>query len=246
MTAYSLGQWWSPRLVAAVAFATLAGGVDRATAQSLATLVEFQCSTVGCAPNGRLLQARDGFFYGTASEADYPWRGDGTVFRMDRNGQITVLLSPARFFIEGLDGFFYGTTPDGGPVGSGTVYRMDPAGNVTELYAFDGTTAWAPGPLVQTVDGLFYGIVSMPGTDDNRLFRIDDAGNLDVLRAHGAPIQNVRMLLAANNRFLYGTTYRRAGFSPEPERPSPNSRSVPNCVRRSHGGERRLLLRSHD
>jgi len=208
MTRHSPGQSWSPRLVAAVAFATLVSGGHPAAGQSLETLVQFQCSTVGCAPNGRLLQARDGFFYGTASEADYPWRGDGTVFRMDRNGGMTVLLSPARFFIEALDGFFYGTTADGGAFGSGSVYRMDTAGNATDLYAFDGTTAWAPGPLVQTADGLLYGIFSIPGTDESRLFRIDTIGNLVWLRPRGAAIRSVRMLLASSsNGFLYGTTY---------------------------------------
>jgi uncharacterized repeat protein (TIGR03803 family) len=177
-----------------------------AAAQSLETLVHFQCSTLGCAPNGPLIQARDGYFYGTTSEADIAGSGEGTLFRMDRTGGIAV-LSPARSFFEAADGFFYGTTPSGGTFDAGTVYRMDGTGAVTELYSFDGVTARSPGPLVEASDGSFYGIVAIPETDDIRLFRMSRDRNVTLLRSPGEAVRYVRMILSARNHFLYGTTY---------------------------------------
>lgn len=180
--------------------------VTPAAAQRLDTLVHFQCSTLGCAPNGTLIQARDGFFYGTTSEADIPGSSDGTTFRMDRTGRIVVLTS-ARSFFEGADGFFYGTDPEGGAFGAGSVFRMDTSGTVVDLHSFDGTAAARPGPLVQAPDGAFFGVVSVPGADRFRLFHMDATLTVRLLRGPRQPIGVVRTLLFSRPNFLYGTTY---------------------------------------
>jgi hypothetical protein len=54
------------------------------------------------------------------------WPGsDGTVFRIDREGGIEVLLPFDRFFFQASDGFFHGTTTGDGGSEAGAVFRMD-------------------------------------------------------------------------------------------------------------------------
>ena len=200
------GAWFAAAAAAAVL--TCAGS---ATAQTIETLVDFECSTMGCAPNGVLFQARDGNVYGTTSEGDFVPGEDGTVFRIDPGEPITITLLPssAAFFFEADDGFLYGTTDDGGSFGAGSVFRMDGTGTILDEYSFDGTTASAPGWLVQAGDGLFYGTVWMPDAAAARLFRMDRDFNVTLLRQLrlAESDSNIRMLLAGSNGFLYGTTY---------------------------------------
>jgi uncharacterized repeat protein (TIGR03803 family) len=183
-----------------------------ADAQSLETLVHFNCATTGCAPNGPLLQASDGRIYGTTSEDDVGPGGDGTVFRLDRDGSLEVLLSPARSFFEASDGFFYGTADDGGTYLAGSVFRMDSAGTVTDLYSFDGTTAASPSHLLAVGRGLFYGLVSIPGTDDQRLFVMRADRPSKLLLPSGDPVRSVRAFIASSHGALYGTTYEGVVF----------------------------------
>ena len=108
----------------------------------------------GSEPKGGVIQASDGFFYGTTEHGGY----GGEIFRMDAAGNFTVLhrfdayasdgWRPVSGLIEGRDGFLYGTAPIGGqPVTAsryGVVYRMDKAGAVTVVHTFtgpDGTQA---------------------------------------------------------------------------------------------------------
>ena len=97
-----------------------------------------------------MIQASDGFFYGTTELGGY----GGEIFRMDAAGNFTVIhrfdayasdgWKPVSGLIEGRDGFLYGTAPIGGqPVTAssryGVVYRMDKAGAVTVLHTFTGS-----------------------------------------------------------------------------------------------------------
>jgi uncharacterized repeat protein (TIGR03803 family) len=141
----------------------------------------------GSEPKGGVIQASDGFFYGTTEHGGY----FGEIFRMDAAGDFTVLHrfdayasdggSPVSGLIEGRDGFLYGTASIGGqPVtGSryGVVYRMDRAGTVTVLHTFtgpDGRTPWAA--LAQGADGQLYGSTVVGGAFGlGVLFRVDRA-----------------------------------------------------------------------
>lgn len=195
-----------PLLCPWVSAAALLAVAAPTPAQTFEKLVDFQCSTIGCAPNGQLILARDGYLYGTTSEGGTE-TDRGTVFRMDYGGSIQVLTEPARWFFQASDGLFYGTSGDGGAFGGGAVYRMDTTGQITELYSFNPVSAIAPGPMVQARDGSFYGIVSVPETDLVRLFRMDSDNHVTLLRPAAAAIANVRMMLAGRNGLLYGTTY---------------------------------------
>jgi uncharacterized repeat protein (TIGR03803 family) len=141
----------------------------------------------GSEPKGGVIQASDGFFYGTTEQGGY----GGEIFRMDAAGNFTVLHRFDSYFsdggrprsglIEGRDGFLYGTTSSGGqPVtGSryGVVYRMDKAGTVTVLHTFtgaDGREPWAG--LAQGADGQLYGSTVVGGAFGlGALFRVDPA-----------------------------------------------------------------------
>jgi uncharacterized repeat protein (TIGR03803 family) len=130
----------------------------------------------GSQPKGGVIQASDGFFYGTTEQGTY----FGEIFRMDAAGNFTVLHrfdayasdggSPVSGLIEGRDGFLYGTAPIGGqPVTSssrrGVVYRMDKAGSVTVMHTFTGPDGYAPrAALVQGADGGLFGSTIVGGT----------------------------------------------------------------------------------
>jgi uncharacterized repeat protein (TIGR03803 family) len=141
----------------------------------------------GGAPNGALLQAPDGNFYGTTSDAS------GTVFKLTPAGVETVLFSFPNSALDGSkpsslilgpNGSFYGTTFAGGQSNYGTVFTITPAGAETVLYSFaaggDGENPSAP--LVKGSDGNFYGTTAFGGTShQGTAFRTTPGGQETVL-----------------------------------------------------------------
>lgn len=134
-----------------------------------------------------MIQASDGFFYGTTES------GYGGIFRVDAAGNFTVLhrfdpyasdgWRPVSGLIEGRDGFLYGTTPSGGrdlvsaPSPHGVVYRMSKSGAFTVLRSFSGPDGRRPlAALMQGTDGLLFGSTSLGGTSGlGVLFRMEAA-----------------------------------------------------------------------
>jgi len=136
---------------------------------TLTTLHNFDV-TDGSTPQGELVQATDGSFYGTAlygaNYAGYCELGCGTVFKLSARGVFTTLhifdyadgANPASGLIQGTDSKFYGTTVSGGADHSGTVFEITAEGAVSTLHSFNGTDGyfvWAG--LLQATDGKFYG-----------------------------------------------------------------------------------------
>ena len=142
-------------------------------AGALRTLATFT-GTNGLVPQGGLLQAADGSFYGTTVEGGA--LGYGTVFRLSTNGGLTTLFSfagtnggyPAATLIQGTDGSLYGTTFGGGPADLGSVFKITTNGTLTTLLWFDGFNGANPqSALVQATDGNFYGTTPVGGPGYN-------------------------------------------------------------------------------
>ena len=154
------------------------GNVFRITPSgSLSNLHSFIGSD-GANPSAGLAHGSDGNFYGTTSNGG--GNGYGTVFRISPTGSLTNLweftgcsdgAGPYASLLLGSDGNFYGTTSGSGsgPSSYGTVFQVSSSGNLTILWAFtnglDGAYSYAP--VVQGVDGSFYGGASGGGASGN-------------------------------------------------------------------------------
>jgi uncharacterized repeat protein (TIGR03803 family) len=203
-------------------------------AGTLTTLYNF-CSQPNCAdgslPAAGLVQATDGNFYGTteaggaSSTCDQQPCGDGTVFEITANGELTILHSfddtdgaSPNGLMQAANGNFYGTANVGGENNDGTVFEITPAGTLTTLYSFcsqpactDGATPIAN--LIQASNGKFYGTTTRGGENHaGTVFEITPAGMLTVLYGFcsqpacadgGAPVAG---LVQATNGNFYGTT----------------------------------------
>jgi uncharacterized repeat protein (TIGR03803 family) len=190
-------------------------------------LHEFTVSD-GVYPEGNLLQAKDGYFYGTTTRGgnlacdstnSTVTSGCGTLFRMDTSGNVTVLHSfsgtdgaqPLAGLIQGSDGNLYGTASQGGASGDGTIFKSDTSGNVTVLHSFSGADGKIPSTsLVQASDGYFYGTTSNGGANspDGVAFRIDSLGNFTLLHSFSGVdgANGVNSLIQANDGMFYGTS----------------------------------------
>ena len=184
----------------------------------------------GASPRAALIQANDGYLYGTTYAGGNPascsyQSGCGTVFRLDLSGNLTVLHSfsgpdgalPSAPLVQGKDGNFYGTTSAGGN-GVGTIFKMDSSGTVTVLHSFYGADGLTPlAGLTQGSDGNFYGTASSGGASCptaflgacGTVFRITPAGEFAVLYTFSGAdgIEPVAPLLQASDGSLYGTTW---------------------------------------
>jgi uncharacterized repeat protein (TIGR03803 family) len=139
-----------------------------------------------------LIEASDGFLYGTTLSGA---REGGSIFRMAKSGELTVLhdfapvavpggagsVYPA-FLVEGADGSIYGSTAEGGEHQRGSVFRITKAGALTTLHSFaDANGAF----LLQASDGI-YGYTPGDIAKGPTVFRVDSEGGLDVI--HDGPL----------------------------------------------------------
>jgi len=148
------------------------------------------------------VQATDGNFYGTTTEAGA--NNGGTIFKITPGGTLTTIYSfcsqtncadgqyPAAGLIQASDGSFYGTTAEGGATnfcsgGCGTIFKITPGGTLTTLYMFcsqfdctDGVDPMAG--LVQATSGVLYGTTYVGGDNDGgTVFKITLGGAFTTL-----------------------------------------------------------------
>jgi len=175
----------------------------------------------GGVPEAALVRDARGNLYGTtqyggASE-------NGTVFKVDRSGQETVLHSftggadgayPEGVLVLDAQGNVYGTASGGGASGSGTVFKVDATGNETTLYSFTGTPDGASpyAGLVLDEQGNLYGTTLGGGASGRgTMFKVDTTGNETVLYSStgagdgGSPYAG---LVRDRKGNLYGTTFQ--------------------------------------
>ncbi len=182
---------------------------------TLSTPVVFN-GTNGSGGTG-LLQASDGYFYGTTLGGGTS--NKGTIFRMAQDGTLTTLVSfnsangasPQAGLIEGADGNLYGTTGSGGVNGDGTIFRMTPGGTLTTLVNFDGNNGASPeAKLTQGPDGSFYGTTYSGGVKNaGTAFRVTRDGNLTTLHSFDRRIEGeypFAGLTFGEDGNLYGVT----------------------------------------
>jgi uncharacterized repeat protein (TIGR03803 family) len=130
------------------------GTVFKITPSGVLTTLYAFCSQANCAdgssPQGVLIQATDGNFYGTTKNGGFPGclsdtqaLGCGTIFRITPAGELTTLYRfchqkgcpdgefPESGLLQATDGNFYGTTESGGMANCpftgdecGTIYRL--------------------------------------------------------------------------------------------------------------------------
>jgi uncharacterized repeat protein (TIGR03803 family) len=178
-----------------------------------------------------IIQASDGNFYGTTWYGGIDdSNGDGTVFRMTPDGQITTLFrfngtngdGPASL-MQASDGCLYGTAVAGGQYfnagvssGYGTVFKITTNGDFTLLASFDSTNgAHVSEGLTEVCDGVFYGTALQGGKNSSgTLFRVTSNGNLTLLFSFGPTAPSVEPaipfyptsgLIKASDGNYYGT-----------------------------------------
>ncbi len=144
------------------------------------TLHGFGGSPFGFSLSGGIIRDEDGTLYGTTQEggaSDACWGGCGTVFKLDKAGNETVLLSfyppaeyPTASLTKGASGDFYGTTSGDGYSALGTVFELNKDNSVPArtLYTFaSGTSGEVPyGGVISDTEGHLYG-TTFNGGDPN-------------------------------------------------------------------------------
>ena len=217
--------------------ATGCGVVFRLTAQGQEQIVYFFTGAAdGGEPNGSLLQASSGSFYGTAryggaSGAACGNAGCGVVFQLTPAGSEQALYAFGAAASDGTlptslmlasDGNLYGTTQLGGVSNDGTVFRLTLAGVETVLHSFGGE-ADGIGPAAALVEGsnaMLYGTTPFGGASAGSspsctngcgtVYQISLAGVESVLHAFaGAAADGANpyaALLLGADGNFYGTT----------------------------------------
>ncbi len=178
-------------------------------------------------PYAGLVQADDGFFYGTTTQGGSG--SEGVVFKIGPGGAFTVVHNfqggpidgsiPKAPLIKGTDGNLYGTTVFGGKASSGDVFKVSTQGVFTSLYFFctenascpDGSQLYAG--VVQGADGKLYGAGASGGgclifTKCGTLFSLTPGRQLSVLHEFDFTDGSfpASSLYQATDGSLYGTT----------------------------------------
>jgi len=136
-------------------------------------LYSFGAPPDGANPNASLVFDSAGNLYGTTSSGGSS--GSGTIFKLDANGNETVLYSftggsdggaPYAGLLPASSGNFFGTTTQGGTSSQGTIFKLDARGNETVLYSFAGSPDGAnpQGELIQDAAGNLYGTTPNGGS----------------------------------------------------------------------------------
>jgi uncharacterized repeat protein (TIGR03803 family) len=184
-------------------------------------LYDFSDGKDGGHPRAELAEGPDGALYGVAEYGGT--YGEGTLFRLTLDGQLTVLhhfggpladgAKPRAGLTLAADGKFYGTSSYRDTDQQGTVFRLDPASGDFEvlhvLQGDEGCSPWAR--LVAGPDGWLYGstfrcALSSVGT----LFRVSpQTGEFELVHrlVYSEGVGPKGGLLLASDGALYGTTW---------------------------------------
>jgi len=185
-------------------------------------LYSFAGEPDGEDPEAGLVRDRAGNLYGSTLYGGTAG-GYGTVFKLDKAGELTLLHSfasnpdgadPHGSLISDPHGNGYGTTQYGGAAGGyGTVFELHAEGQFTALYSFAGTPDGEDpeAGLIRDETGNLYGTTVYGGTAGGygTVFRLGKSGKLTLLHSFaGTPDgENPYAGLAADSAGnAYGTT----------------------------------------
>lgn len=193
-------------LVLALALTVAPEAVETtAAAPSTYTVLHiFSSGADGANPDAAVLLDRTGL-YGTTYHGGGSGDG-GTVFKIDRAGQETIVHSfsgrfghyaggegPLAGLIRDAAGNIYGTTFLGGAVNlEGTVFKLDPSGKETLLHSFTGSPDGQQphAGLLRDSAGNLFGTTEVGGTCSynvksgcGTVFKLDSAGKVTVLHS---------------------------------------------------------------
>jgi len=216
------------------------GTIFKITPSGTQTTLYSFCPKSGCEdglnPQGGLVQATNGNFYGTTPGGGTSQNcnsfslGCGSVYQLTAKGVFSTVHSfaesdgatPLGGLIQGSDGDLYGTAASGGtsssncPVGCGTVFKMSTSGKLTTLHNFDDTDGSLPiGNLVQGSDGNFYGTTAYGGSyGEGTVFKVSSTGRFTSLYSFCSQgtfcpdgWQPYAGLIQGTDRNFYGTTF---------------------------------------
>jgi len=229
------------------------GSIYRLSSTGVATtLANFDGVNTGANPQGVLVLATDGNYYGVCQSGGPT--GDGTVFKVSPSGVLSAVASfdgnttggsPAGPLVQAGDGNFYGVTGYGPSYGDGTIFRVTPAGVITTLATFDYDTQGGPSDnLTLGSDGLLYGATSTGGPKDGgTLFKATLDGQITVLVAFDPAANGVfggKVLQTPDGSFYvplgwYGPGGRGAIVRYRNSSPSPTPTPVPPATPKIKG-----------
>lgn len=192
---------------------------------TLTTLATFN-GTTGYKSMG-LIQASDGFLYGTCNIGGTGGGGNGSFFKLTTAGALTTLftgfntpkgIQPFDTLVQAGDGNFYGTTYYGGTSNQGSVFKVTSGGTLTTIRNLAAAVGSFPrAGLVLGSDGDLYGATEFGGSSGSgTLFKISTAaGNAFTTLVHfngtnGAKPQAAPIEGSDGN--FYGTTPYSSGL----------------------------------
>jgi len=144
----------------------------------------------GSYPVGPVLQASDGFLYGTT-----PYGGSscscGVIFKVNTNGSGYAVIKtfdasvnplngffPGNKLVEGPDGALYGGTYEGGANGGGVIFKLNKDGTgYTVVHNLNDNLVYGVTDLIVSADGTLFGTSGFGGIQDSgALFKVSTNG----------------------------------------------------------------------
>lgn len=169
------------------------------SAGALRVLHNFSGGADGSKPFGPLASDAEGNLYGVAQSGgalcpEAARTGCGTVFKLARNRELTVLhtfqggtdgATPQPGLLRDAAGNLFGSAAAGGTNGNGLVFRISADGTYTVLHQFTGQDGSAPnGSLVTDPAGNLYGTAQGGGAKDlGTVFVLSRSGQVRVLHS---------------------------------------------------------------
>jgi uncharacterized repeat protein (TIGR03803 family) len=185
-------------------------------------------------PTGRLLQDKEGNFYGAASgfvDNRTHMPNPGAVFKISPQGELVWQLQlcekngvfPSAGLYQDERGFLYGTAYYGGiekfwADSLGTIFKVSPVGDLVWSRPFHGVDGANPtGEIVRGCDGSLFGTTLFGGTHGRgTIFRLTSSGVIKTVYSFsGYDGAQPSGLVRGIDGYFYGTT-RFGGFSVAP------------------------------